>query len=89
MRDPARIDGMLEVIRHAWMRYPDLRLGQLLVNAVRPSEPCPEVFYVEDSSLLQKLADMERGWDELAKARGKRLAVERVVVRQGDGVDFL
>ena len=71
MRDPARIDGMLEAVRRAWMRYPDLRLGQLLVIAVKPSEPCPDVFYVEDSVLLRKLANQEREWDALAKARGK------------------
>jgi len=34
---------------------PDLRLGQLIVNAVRPSDPCPEIFYIEDDGLLKGL----------------------------------
>jgi len=34
---------------------PDLRLGQLIVNAVRPSNPCPEVFHAADDMLLRGL----------------------------------
>ena len=33
MRDPARIDRMLSLIRAIWSKSPDLRLGQLLCNA--------------------------------------------------------
>lgn len=55
MREPERIEEMLSVLRAVWEQNPDLRLGQLLVNAVRPEEPCPEVFYVEDASLLEGL----------------------------------
>jgi uncharacterized protein YihD (DUF1040 family) len=60
MRDPARIDQVLDVLRRVWTKNPDLRLGQLIVNAVGPQEPCPEVFGIEDSVLarrLQRLAD--------------------------------
>lgn len=32
-----------------------MRLGQLLVNAVRPSRPCPELFGIEDEVLARKL----------------------------------
>ncbi len=56
MRDPARIDRMLEALRQAWLRAPDLRLGQLVVNAARPSEPCPGVFYLADDVLEARLA---------------------------------
>ena len=52
MRNPARIDDVLAALRAAWEESPDLRLGQLIVNAVRPSEPCPEVFHAEDDVLL-------------------------------------
>ncbi len=52
MRDPNRIDEMLAALRATWLQSPDLRLGQLIVNAVRPSQPCPEVFYFEDDALL-------------------------------------
>ncbi|QDU43510.1 hypothetical protein Mal52_19860 [Symmachiella dynata] len=51
MRDPERIDRVLNSIREAWIETPDWRLGQLLVNAIKPSEPCPEIFYIEDSKL--------------------------------------
>jgi hypothetical protein len=55
MRDPARIDDVLAAVRAAWAESPDLRLGQLIVNAVRPTHPCPEVFYTEDDALVQGL----------------------------------
>jgi|WetSurMetagenome_2_1015567.scaffolds.fasta_scaffold00049_25 hypothetical protein len=32
MRDINRIDRILALIRALWIRYPDLRLGQLLQN---------------------------------------------------------
>jgi uncharacterized protein YihD (DUF1040 family) len=55
MRNPARIDEILSALRAAWQESPDLRLGQLIVNVVRPTQPCPEVFYVEDEDLLERL----------------------------------
>jgi len=58
MRDPERIDPVLAAVREIWMEYPDLRLGQLLVNAVRPAEPCPELYSVEDSALVRKLQEL-------------------------------
>ncbi len=36
MRDAARVDQVLAIVRDVWSRYPHMRLGQLLVNAVRP-----------------------------------------------------
>lgn len=55
MRDPARIDGVLDAIRRAWQLEPDLRLGQLIVIATRPRQPCLEVFNIEDDALLKGL----------------------------------
>lgn len=57
MRDPARIDDLIEKLWDAWRANPDLRLGQLLVNLIRPGEPCPAVFYFEDAELLKRLQD--------------------------------
>ncbi|HEY4262957.1 MAG TPA: hypothetical protein VGM98_22545 [Schlesneria sp.] len=57
MRDPNRIDSLLEAIRDLWQRQPEMRLGQLLVNVMRPSQPCPEVFHVEDDQLARKLEE--------------------------------
>ncbi len=56
MRDPDRIDPLLAKLGEAWKRHPDLRLGQLLVALVKPSEACPEVFYIEDDELLKRLS---------------------------------
>lgn len=55
MRDPALIDQMIEVLWETWRRNPDMRPGQLIMVAVRPSEPCPEVFYIEDTVLARRL----------------------------------
>jgi uncharacterized protein YihD (DUF1040 family) len=64
-RDPARIDEMLEMLGKLWKRYPDLRLGQLIVNLVSPSSPCSEIFNREDDKLKEAiLARMEENSSE-------------------------
>lgn len=55
MRDPARIEPILELIRKVWSADPDLRLTQLLVNLIPITQPCPQVFYFEDTELLKRL----------------------------------
>lgn len=55
MRDPARIDEMLALVRTVWLQNPDLRLGQLIIAASKPKEPCPEIFYIEDAQLSKRL----------------------------------
>lgn len=60
MRDPARIDQVLAVVRKVWQQYPDMRLGQLLVNAVGPSEPCSKIYCVEDTALARKLETLAK-----------------------------
>ena len=67
MRDPARIDKVLGLIRSIWKANPELRLGQLLMTAASKTQaaqtlqnPCPEVFYMEDDLLLQKLKEMNK-----------------------------
>jgi len=55
MRDPDRINIVLEKIRRLWLHDPDIRLGQLLINLVEPKSPCPELFYLEEKELLRKL----------------------------------
>ena len=56
MRDPARIDRMIEMLWELWKLQPDMRLGQLLVNVIRPDEPCPQIFSAEDTDTEKKLA---------------------------------
>jgi len=55
MRDPGRIDQVLGKLREVWLENLDLRLGQLIVNAVRPAKPCPELFAIEDAALVRAL----------------------------------
>jgi hypothetical protein len=59
-RDPSRIPVILTELQARWLREPDLRLTQLLVNLIRPQTPCPEIFYFEDQKLLELLQDQEK-----------------------------
>ncbi|MBP7632943.1 hypothetical protein KBA41_02145 [Candidatus Ozemobacteraceae bacterium] len=59
MREIARIDRVLAAIREKWLLNPDLRLGQMIINAVRPEQPCPEVFYIEDAELEKSISTMK------------------------------
>lgn len=54
MRDPNRIDKTLEEIGKIWKEYPDLRLGQLLLNAVRD----PALYYLEDKEIIKELKNL-------------------------------
>ena len=51
-RDPSRIDPILARLRAAWLAHPDMRLGQLVENAVSVSPKRrgngPPTFYAED-----------------------------------------
>ena len=60
MRDPQRIEQILDVLREVWESQPDLRLGQIVVNAIRPSESCPQIFSAEDDLLLEGLHEYRR-----------------------------
>jgi hypothetical protein len=53
VRSPARIDTMCDIIAGVWQAYPDLRLGQLLVNAVGVER----LFYIEDDDLMHALTE--------------------------------
>ncbi len=57
MRDPKRIDETLDVIRGIWKRSPDLRLTQLIMNAVYPTK---DPFYIEDEDLVKRLKDFSK-----------------------------
>lgn len=47
MRNPDRIDRVLNTISRVWKKYPDLRLGQLIVNVI----PEDRIYYTEDDIL--------------------------------------
>ncbi len=53
MRDPKRIPEILNELKAIWGSFPDLRLGQLLLNAVRD----PVLYYLEDEEIIKILKD--------------------------------
>jgi len=54
MRDPARIDRILSLVRKIWVKHPDLRLTQLIMNALAiNSDP----YYIEDDDLELSLIE--------------------------------
>lgn len=66
-REPNLEEEVIEAILSAWGEHPQMRLMQLLVNAIHPSTPCPEIFAVEDSQLIKLLTrykNQSRALDE-------------------------
>jgi hypothetical protein len=59
MRDPKRIDRILNKIRDEWHKYPDQRLWQILMNAnghlYNPDMTMKDPYYVEDEELEKYL----------------------------------
>lgn len=53
MRDPERIPIILDYIKLLWEKYPDQRLGQLLINVDSTFEKNP--YFYEDADLLDHL----------------------------------
>lgn len=51
MRDINRIDLILDRLKTLWKKYPDLRLGQLILNVLQD----PVLYYVEDEELIEAL----------------------------------
>ena len=60
MRDPKRIDIILQEISAIWHKYPDMRLGQLIGNVLEG----PSLYYVEDNSLVKALKDVYEDAEE-------------------------
>lgn len=52
MRDPERIDLILNKIKEIWKDNPDLRLTQLIMNALGM---CSDPYYIEDNDLYPAL----------------------------------
>ena len=56
MRDPKRIPKVLAELQKLWEQYPDLRLGQLLVNLPFDGDP----FFIEDDEMIKFLQEVQR-----------------------------
>ena len=57
MRDPKRIDRILQEISNIWHKYPDMRLGQLICNVLQD----PALYYIEDEELVNYLKAFYEG----------------------------
>lgn len=55
MRNPKRIPKTLKEIERLWVQYPDLRLGQLLINCYVNDT---DLYYIEDEQLIKKLYEV-------------------------------
>lgn len=71
MRDPARIDEMVALLRALWMKYPDWRLGQLILNAHAVASAPGEAYFAEDDvlehGLRTLLGDPSGGGESMPK----------------------
>lgn len=57
MRDPKRIPIILERLKIIWEKNPDLRLGQLILNAEKSDLIFTSVYNTEDNDLLNELEE--------------------------------
>ena len=53
MRNPERIDEVLQTLSDAWHKVPDWRLGQLICNL--QSAAGDDLFYMEDDEFIELL----------------------------------
>jgi hypothetical protein len=55
---------MLQAILNSWLKCPDLRLGQLIVCAMRDANPNVPLFYIEDYILESAIIEMARKFEK-------------------------
>jgi len=58
IRDPERIPKILAKIEKLWSKYPDMRLGQLILNCFSLHNGVTMgVYYMEDEDFVKKLEE--------------------------------
>lgn len=57
IRDPGRVDIVLEVIKKYWKRNPSMRLCQLLGNCFATND----LYFIEDDELVEELEKAYEG----------------------------
>lgn len=58
MRDENRIEPFLDEVKKVWMKYPDLRFGQLICNL---QNACGnDLFHIEEEDFLLRLKELYR-----------------------------
>ena len=88
-RDPARIPVVLDKLREVWEKSPNLRLAQLVVNAA--GQPCPDIFNLEDDTLLRGLAALDAMTTpaEAIAVANNNQPVDKAAARPSDSNDLL
>jgi len=66
MRNPKRIKPMLKLIKEIWEMYPDLRLTQLIMNALAMNR---DPYYVEDDTLEEALKKLKKIYKDSAEGK--------------------
>ena len=61
MRDINRIEPFMNELTEIWRTVPDWRFGQLIEN-FKTSEQIDDLFYMEDSEILEKLRHFKKEW---------------------------
>lgn len=62
MRNPERIQPILDKIAELWKEHPDFRLGQLIMVIGMTKEHNPKLFYMEDEEFLRLLEERQQQW---------------------------
>ena len=60
MRDPNRINLILDMLKEIWIKYPDLRLCQLITCITKMDDS----FYLEDDKFLRLMLEFEVNQNE-------------------------
>lgn len=58
MRNPERIDIIIEAVKEEWRKVPDWRLGQLITNISR-AVGIKDPFFLEDDQLIKAINEVE------------------------------
>lgn len=84
--EPNSAKELLETIEKVWAKYPELRLTQLLVNVIKPSESCAEIYYVEDSKLIELLSELAA--EETKSPEVSANAIDDLLMLHNDMLEF-
>lgn len=63
MRNPNRISDIMYELELLWRRYPDLRLGQLMLNGLSSTD----LYYKEDREMVETIKEFYRKLEDTKK----------------------
>ena len=63
MRNPERIKPIMKKLEQIWEKHPDLRLGQLILNA-HSFTGDSTLYYIEDKEFIKKIEEVYKKIEE-------------------------